>query len=467
MKKFVMAALGGTVAGALISAQVAPLLAQETTKSSSVYEQLDLFGDIFERIRSDYVEPVDDKKLIEAAINGMLSSLDPHSSYLPPDDYADMKVQTRGSFGGLGIEVTQENGAVKVVSPMDGTPAAAAGIQTGDFITAVDGESLMGLSLDQAVDKMRGPVGSEITVTIVRDGQQEPFDVTMTRDTIKLTAVKGRLEGKTVVLRITTFNDQTFPNLQDSLKTALDEAGGLDKVDGIVIDLRNNPGGLLTQAIAVSDAFLDKGEIVSTRGRKPEDSERFNATPGDLANGKPIVVLINGGSASASEIVTGALQDHHRAIVVGTKSFGKGSVQTVMPIKGEGAMRLTTARYYTPSGRSIQSLGIAPDIVVPQPAAQPENPDAQAEDQQKTRSEADLRGVLSNDSMTEDEKKQAEEERTKAEEAAKLRLEDYQLAYAIDILKGLSVMGADAGTTEPAEVAPPAETPAEAPKPAN
>lgn len=466
MKKFVMAALGGTVAGALISAQVAPLLAQETTKSSSVYEQLDLFGDIFERIRSDYVEPVDDKKLIEAAINGMLSSLDPHSSYLPPDDYADMKVQTRGSFGGLGIEVTQENGAVKVVSPMDGTPAAAAGIQTGDFITAVDGESLMGLSLDQAVDKMRGPVGSEITVTIVRDGQQEPFDVTMTRDTIKLTAVKGRLEGKTVVLRITTFNDQTFPNLQDSLKKAVDDAGGMDKVDGIVIDLRNNPGGLLTQAIAVSDAFLDKGEIVSTRGRKPEDSERFNATPGDLAQGKPIVVLINGGSASASEIVTGALQDHHRAIVVGTKSFGKGSVQTVMPIKGEGAMRLTTARYYTPSGRSIQSLGIAPDIVVPQPAAQPENPDAQAEDQQKTRSEADLRGVLSNDSMTEDEKKQAEEERAKAEEAAKLRLEDYQLAYAIDILKGLSVMGADVGATEHAEAAAPADKPAEA-KPAN
>ena len=466
MKKFVMAALGGTVAGVLISTQVAPLLAQEASKPASVYEQLDLFGDIFERIRADYVEPVDDKKLIEAAINGMLSSLDPHSSYLPPDDYADMKVQTRGSFGGLGIEVTQENGAVKVVSPMDGTPAAAAGIQTGDFITAVDGESLMGLSLDQAVDKMRGPVGSEITVTIVRDGQQEPFDVTMTRDTIKLTAVKGRLEGKTVVLRITTFNDQTFPNLQDSLKTALDEAGGLDKVDGIVIDLRNNPGGLLTQAIAVSDAFLDKGEIVSTRGRKPEDSERFNATPGDLADGKPIVVLINGGSASASEIVTGALQDHHRAIVVGTKSFGKGSVQTVMPIKGEGAMRLTTARYYTPSGRSIQSLGIAPDIVVPQPAAQPENPDAQAEDQQKTRSEADLRGVLSNDSMTEDEKKQAEEERAKAEEAAKLRLEDYQLAYAIDILKGLSVMGADVGATEHAEAAAPADKPAEA-KPAN
>lgn len=478
MKKFVMAALGGTVAGVLISTQVAPLLAQEASKPASVYEQLDLFGDIFERIRADYVEPVDDKKLIEAAINGMLSSLDPHSSYLPPDDYADMKVQTRGSFGGLGIEVTQEDGFVKVVSPMDGTPAAEAGIQSGDYITHVDGESLMGLTLDQAVDKMRGPVGSEITITVARQGQQDPFDVTMTRDTIKLTAVKGRLEGKTVVLRITTFNDQTFPNLQESLKKAIDEAGGMDKVDGIVIDLRNNPGGLLTQAISVSDAFLDKGEIVSTRGRKPEDSERWNATPGDLAQGKPIVVLINGGSASASEIVTGALQDHHRAIVVGTKSFGKGSVQTVMPIRSEGAMRLTTARYYTPSGRSIQALGIQPDIVVPQPDAAPATEDQTSEDKPaaKTRSEADLQGILSNDSMTEDEKKQAEEERAKAEEAAKLRLQDFQLAYAIDIIKGMKVMAQDtdadpATPAAPADAAPekaPEKAPVKpAPKPAN
>ncbi|RLL72493.1 S41 family peptidase [Paenirhodobacter hankyongi] len=478
MKKFVMAALGGTVAGVLISTQVAPLLAQEASKPASVYEQLDLFGDIFERIRADYVEPVDDKKLIEAAINGMLSSLDPHSSYLPPDDYADMKVQTRGSFGGLGIEVTQEDGFVKVVSPMDGTPAAEAGIQSGDYITHVDGESLMGLTLDQAVDKMRGPVGSEITITVARQGQQDPFDVTMTRDTIKLTAVKGRLEGKTVVLRITTFNDQTFPNLQESLKKAVDEAGGMDKVDGIVIDLRNNPGGLLTQAISVSDAFLDKGEIVSTRGRKPEDSERWNATAGDLAQGKPIVVLINGGSASASEIVTGALQDHHRAIVVGTKSFGKGSVQTVMPIRSEGAMRLTTARYYTPSGRSIQALGIQPDIVVPQPDAAPAAEDQTSEDkpEAKTRSEADLQGILTNDSMTEDEKKQAEEERAKAEEAAKLRLQDFQLAYAIDIIKGMKVMAQDtdadpATPAAPAEAAPekaPEKAPVKpAPKPAN
>lgn len=438
MNKFVMAALGGTFAGTLLSVQVAPLLAQETAKPVSVYEQLDLFGDVFERIRSDYVEKVDDKKLIEAAINGMLSSLDPHSSYMPAEEYDDMKVQTRGSFGGLGIEVTQENGVVKVVAPMDGTPAAAAGIQTGDFITHVDGESVMGLNLDQAVDKMRGPVGSEITITVVREGTPEPFDVTLTRDTIKLTAVKGRLESDTAILRITTFNDQTFSNLEESLKKVIDEAGGIDKLNGVVIDLRNNPGGLLTQAIAVSDAFLDKGEIVSTRGRNPEESERFNATPGDLAEGKPIVVLINGGSASASEIVTGALQDHRRAIVVGTKSFGKGSVQTVVPVQSDGAMRLTTSRYYTPSGRSIQALGIAPDIVVTQPPVAPETEEEKAGND---RSEADLRGVLSNDSMTEDEKKQAEEEQAKAEEAAKMRLEDFQLAYAIDIIKGLAVAG--------------------------
>ncbi len=444
MKKFVMAAICGTVAGVVISTQVAPLLAQGAEKPASVYEQLDLFGDVFERIRAGYVEKVDDKKLIEAAINGMLTSLDPHSSYMPPDAYDDMKVQTRGSFGGLGIEVTQEDGAVKVVSPMDGTPAAEAGIQPGDYITQVNGESLMGLSLDQSVEKMRGPVGSEITVTLVRQGQQEPFDVTMTRDTIKMTAVRGRLEGSTVVLRITTFNDQTYPNLKESLDKAVKDAGGMDKVNGIILDLRNNPGGLLNQAIEVSDAFLDKGEIVSTRGRNPEDSERWNATVGDLAQGKPIVVLINGGSASASEIVTGALQDHHRAVVVGTKSFGKGSVQTVIPIKGEGAMRLTTARYYTPSGRSIQALGIAPDIVVQQPDPVPAGED---EDQDKTaaktRSEADLRGILSNDSMSEDEKKQYKEDQEKAEAAAKLREDDYQLAYAIDIIKGLMVLGTD------------------------
>ncbi|WP_413874277.1 S41 family peptidase [Albidovulum sp.] len=443
MRKFLMAALGGTVAGVVLTTQVAgPLVAQETDKPN-VYEQLDLFGDIFERIRSQYVEPVDEGKLIEAAINGMLTSLDPHSSYLAPDAFDDMRVQTRGEFGGLGIEVTQEEGFIKVVSPMDGTPAAEAGIQAGDFITHVDGESVLGLTLDQAVDKMRGPVGSEIVVTVARKGVEEPFDVSIIRDTIKLTAARGRLEGHTVVLRVTTFNDQTYDNMADALKKSVEEAGGMDKINGFVLDLRNNPGGLLTQAIEVSDAFLDKGEIVSTRGRNPQDSERFNAEPGDLAEGKPVVVLINGGSASASEIVTGALQDHRRAIVVGTKSFGKGSVQTVIPLKGEGAMRLTTARYYTPSGRSIQALGIAPDIVVEQPKPKPADPAATTEPESaatQSRSEADLRGAITNDTMSDDEKRVWEEEQSKAEAAAKLREDDYQLAYAIDILKGLSAI---------------------------
>ncbi len=446
MRKYVMAVLGGTVAGALMTTQVAaPLIAQEAGKPASVYEQLDLFGDIFERIRAQYVEPVDDAKLIEAAINGMLTSLDPHSSYMAKKDFDDMKVQTRGEFGGLGIEVTQEEGFVKVVSPIDGTPASQAGIQAGDFITHVDGESLQGLTLDQAVEKMRGPVGSEIIITIARKGTDEPFDVTIMRDTIKLTAAKARLEGTTVVLRVTTFNDQTYPNLADGLKKTIDEAGGIDKISGVVLDLRNNPGGLLTQAIMVSDAFLDKGEIVSTRGRSPQDSERWNAEAGDLAQGKPVVVLINGGSASASEIVTGALQDHRRAIVVGTKSFGKGSVQTVIPLKSDGAMRLTTARYYTPSGRSIQSLGISPDIVVEQPKKAPDAAAAGADAAPASaatqdRSEADLRGAITNDSMTEDERKVALEEQKKAEESAKLRVDDYQLAYAIDILKGLNAI---------------------------
>ncbi|MEO0829196.1 MAG: S41 family peptidase [Pseudomonadota bacterium] len=443
MKKLLMAAFGGTLAGAVVTTQVAgPLFAQDAARSTSIYEQLDLFGDIFERIRAQYVEEVEEKELIEAAINGMLTSLDPHSSYLSPDDAADMRVQTRGEFGGLGIEVTQEEGFVKVVSPIDDTPADEAGIEAGDFITHVDGESVLGLTLDQAVEMMRGPVGSEIIITVVREGTDEPFDVTIVRDTIKLTAVRTRSQGDTVVLRVTTFNDQTYPNLEAGLQKAVDELGGMDKVNGFVLDLRNNPGGLLTQAIKVSDAFLEKGEIVSTRGRNPQDGDRFNAEPGDLAMGKPLVVLINGGSASASEIVAGALQDHRRAIVIGEKSFGKGSVQTVMPLRGDGAMRLTTARYYTPSGRSIQALGVSPDIVVAQP---PRRPETEAEDEEENgnrprRSEADLRGSLDNDSVSEDERRIIEEDRIKAEEAAKLREEDYQLAYAIDILKGLSAL---------------------------
>ena len=444
MKKIALAAVGGTLAGIIATTQIAgPLVAQENARSSSVYEQLDLFGDIFERIRAQYVEDVDESKLIEAAIDGMLTSLDPHSSYLSPEDAAAMRVQTRGEFGGLGIEVTQEEGFVKVVSPIDGTPADEAGIEAGDFITHVDGESVLGLTLDKAVELMRGPVGSEIVITVVREGEDEPFDVSIVRDTIKLTAVRARTEGNTVVLRITTFNDQTTPNLEAGLKEQIEEAGGMENINGIVLDLRNNPGGLLTQAISVSDEFLDSGEIVSTRGRNPEDGERFNATPGDMAEGKPMVVLINGGSASASEIVAGALQDHRRAIVVGTKSFGKGSVQTVMPLRGDGAMRLTTARYYTPSGRSIQALGVSPDIVVEQPLRDPGAEDEDEADAAaaRTRSEATLRGRLNNDSLSEDEIRQIEEDRAKAEAAAKLREEDYQLAYAIDILKGLSAIG--------------------------
>jgi carboxyl-terminal processing protease len=441
MKKFVMAALGGTLAGVLATTQIAgPLLAQEADKQDNVYEQLDLFGDIFERIRSQYVEDVDTSELIEAAIDGMLTSLDPHSSYLSPDDAIAMRVQTRGEFGGLGIEVTQEEGFVKVVSPMDGTPADEAGMLAGDFITHVDGESLLGLTLDDAVGKMRGPVGAEIIITVVREGEGEPFDVSIIRDTIELQAVRARTQGDTVYLRITTFNDKTTPNLKEKLAEEVAALGGIDNVNGFVIDLRNNPGGLLTQSIRVSDAFLEEGEIVSTRGRNPAEGDRFNATPGDLAQGKPIVVLINGGSASASEIVAGALQDHRRAIVIGTKSFGKGSVQTIMPLRGDGAMRLTTARYYTPSGRSIQALGVSPDIIVEQPRRKP---DAEEQDEpaRNSRSEADLRGSLNNDSLSEDEIRQIEADREKAEASAELREDDYQLAYAIDILKGLSALG--------------------------
>ncbi len=440
MKRFFLASVTGVMLGAVMTTQVAgPLLAQEADRKASVYEQLDLFGDIFERIRAQYVEEVDEADLIEAAINGMLTSLDPHSSFLSPDDAADMRVQTRGEFGGLGIEVTQEEGFVKVVSPIDDTPADQAGVEAGDFITHVDGESVLGLGLDQAVDLMRGPVGSEIIITVVREGSAEPFDISIIRDIITLTAVRSRTVGDTVVLRITTFSDQTFSSMRDQLAEKVEELGGMDNVNGFVIDLRNNPGGLLNQAVRVSDAFLDAGEIVSTRGRDPQDGDRFNAEEGDLAEGKPVVVLINGGSASASEIVAGALQDHRRAIVVGTKSFGKGSVQTVMPLRGEGAMRLTTARYYTPSGRSIQALGVSPDIIVAQP---PRREETEEETPIRgARSEADLRGSLNNDSLSEDERRLIEADRAKALASAELREDDYQLAYAIDILKGISALG--------------------------
>jgi len=439
MNKFILIALAGVISGALITTQLTyPLIAQETKRVKSTYENLDLFGDIFERIRSSYVEEIDEEKLIESAISGMLTSLDPHSSYMAPEDFSSMQVQTRGEFGGLGIEVTQENGFIKVVSPIDDTPADNAGIEAGDFITKVDGESTLGKTLDEAVDKMRGPVGSEIIITVVREGVDEPFDVSIIRDTIEIKAVKARLEGKTVVLRVSSFTSKTYPNLKESLEKQINAAGGIEYINGVVVDLRNNPGGLLTQAIRVSDAFLESGEIVSTRGRGARDAERYNATPGDLTNGKPIVVLINGGSASASEIVAGALQDHHRAIIVGTKSFGKGSVQTIIPLSSDGAaMRLTTARYYTPSGRSIQSLGVSPDILVEQRIRSDEDPD---EARNFQRFEADLENSLSNDSLTDDERKFLEDERKKQEETAKMRNDDYQLSYALDVLKGLATL---------------------------
>ncbi len=439
MNKFILIALAGVISGAFITTQLTdPLIAQETKRVKSTYENLDLFGDIFERIRSSYVEEIDEEKLIESAISGMLTSLDPHSSYMAPEDFSTMQVQTRGEFGGLGIEVTQENGFIKVVSPIDDTPADNAGIEAGDFITKVDGESTLGKTLDEAVDKMRGPVGSEIIITVVREGVDEPFDVSIIRDTIEIKAVKARSEGKTVVLRVSSFTSKTYPNLKESLEKEINAAGGLDYINGVVVDLRNNPGGLLTQAIRVSDAFLESGEIVSTRGRGARDAERYNATPGDLTNGKPIVVLINGGSASASEIVAGALQDHHRAIIVGTKSFGKGSVQTIIPLSSDGAaMRLTTARYYTPSGRSIQSLGVSPDILVEQRIRSDEDPD---EARNFQRFEADLENSLSNDSLTDDERKFLEDERKKQEETAKMRNDDYQLSYALDVLKGLATL---------------------------
>jgi len=437
MRKFAIAALLGATAGAVVTTQFAtPLAAQQNARST--YEQLDLFGDIFERVRSAYVEEVDERELIESAINGMLASLDPHSSYLAPKNFEDMRVQTRGEFGGLGIEVTMEDGLVKVVAPMDDTPAALAGVKAGDLITHIDDEPVMGLTLSEAVEQMRGKVGSDIRITIARDGEDGPLDITITRDVIKIRAVRARVEGDVGVLRITTFNEQTYDNLEAGIRDIKAELGGAENVKGYVIDLRNNPGGLLNQAIAVSDAFLEKGEIVSTRGRDLRDSDRRNATAGDLTDGKPIVVLINEGSASASEIVAGALQDHRRAIVVGAKSFGKGSVQTIMPLSGEGAIRLTTARYYTPSGRSIQALGIEPDILVEQRTIGVEE-DGDAP-RRPGRSEADLRGSLEN-VLTEEEREQWDAERARHEATNRLREEDLQLAYALDILTGLSVYG--------------------------
>ncbi len=335
--------------------------AQDNNRAET-YRLLTLFGDVFERIRAEYVEPVNDRELIENAINGMLTGLDPHSSYMNVKAFKDMQVQTTGQFGGLGIEVQSENGIIKVVSPIDGTPAFRAGMQAGDLITSIDGQTVQGLTLNDAVDKMRGPPGSSIRLTVKREGINTPVEVAMQREIIRIVVVRSRLEGDVGYIRLSSFNEQTDPEMRKAYQDLKQKSGGT--LRGLILDLRNNPGGLLDQAVSVSSDFLGEGEVVSTRSRHPEESQRFNSKSGDMTGGLPVVVLINGGSASASEIVAGALQDHHRAVLVGTRSFGKGSVQTVMPLPGNGAMRLTTARYYTPSGRSIQGLGITPDIEV-------------------------------------------------------------------------------------------------------
>src|SRR5713226_8106553 len=358
-----IAAAAGAVFLVTLHQDVGGAHAASSSNTEGTYKQLNLFGDVFELVRNGYVDDVQDDTLIEGAINGMLTALDPHSNYLNAKNFNDMKVQTRGEFGGLGIEVSMENGLVKVVSPIDDTPAAHAGLKPGDLITHLDGTPIQGLTLPEAVEKMRGPVNSDINLTIRREGR-DPFDVKLTRAVIKIQSVRSHLEGNNIgYIRITSFNEQTDVGLNNTMKSLKQQAN--NKLIGVVLDLRNNPGGLLDQAVAVSDAFLDKGEIVSTRGRRADDSQRYNARPGAKpTSGLPVAVLINGGSASASEIVAGALQDHRRAVLIGTKSFGKGSVQTVIPLPGGGAMRLTTARYYTPSGRSIQATGILPDVTV-------------------------------------------------------------------------------------------------------
>ena len=432
--------------------------------SADTYRQLKLFGDVFERVRADYVDQVTDEELIESAIRGMLSELDPHSSYMDQDQFSEMQEQTRGEFGGLGIQVTMEEGFVKVVAPIDDTPASRAGIQSGDYIVAIDGESVLGLTLDQAVDLLRGPVQSEVTITVQRK-EEEPFEVTLVRDVIKVESVRSRVEGEIGYIRISQFNEQTTPGLEQAIEEIKAELG--DSLIGIVLDLRNNPGGLLSEAISVSDAFLEQGEIVSTRGRHEEDMQRYNARAGDMIDGLPLVVLINDGSASASEIVAGALQDHHRAIILGTRSFGKGSVQTIIPLPGHGAMRLTTSRYYTPSGTSIQAKGIVPDIEVALATIE-------TIETGKLRHEEDLRGSLANpdeDGGTEgamppeddqpvseeeadpngDEGADAVEGEEKEEPTPTGGIQpenDYQLQRALDLLRGYALFSARTAQTE-------------------
>ena len=388
------------------------------------YKQLNLFGDVFQRVQEQYVEEITDKELIESAISGMLQSLDPHSSYLSPESYKDMQVKTKGTFGGLGIEITMEGGFVKVVSPIDDTPAANAGMQPGDLIIGINGESIKGLTINEAVSRLRGPVKSKITITVVR-GEKDPFDVEIIRDVIKIRSVKHEIINNIGYVRLTTFSDTTTSGMEKSINEIKKELG--DKFQGLILDLRNNPGGLLNQSISVTDAFLNQGEIVSTQGRKPDDTSRVFAKKGDIINGKPLIVLINSGSASASEIVAGALKDHARAIIVGTRSFGKGSVQSIIPLPGNGAMRLTTARYYTPSGVSIQAKGIEPDIKVEAGIT-----DLKKEGLERGREE-NLRGALdkkNSTTKTEDNKKS---EITPSEKL----LQDNQISRAVDLIRGI------------------------------
>ena len=411
---------------AVFLASVQPIQAQD---DSDTYRQLNLFGDIFERIRSDYVDDVSDADLIESAIKGMLAALDPHSGYLNAKSYQEMQVQTRGEFGGLGIEVTMENGFVRVISPIEDTPAHRAGIAAGDLITHIDGDAVQGLALSEAVEKMRGPIDSTVTLTVARPDVDQPFDVDITRAVITVQSVRFRTEGDAAYIRISSFTEQTTSGLERAMNR-LDEQLG-DAMTGVILDLRGNPGGLLDQAVKVSDAFLDQGEIVSTRGRRSGDSQRFNARRGDITKGKPLVILIDGGSASASEIVAGALQDHGRAVILGTKSFGKGSVQTIIPLAGQGAMRLTTSLYYTPSGRSIQAKGIDPDILVEQARLETVTT-------RTRRNEASLRNHIV---TGQEEADSAGGDDAQSAAQADERPFDFQLARAVDLLRGISLFG--------------------------